>query len=415
MPILSEEDLERFRTKVCTLASSMKCDFGVERCNYSHNLYWARRCPFYLRDSTILRYIPACCPDVELGESTTVLRNTCPRGNNCSFAHSWEEINYHPLVYKTEICKDYRLGKCKTYYCHLVHGLAEFRVPREFVLPKKRGLEIPHFEHVTLVENIRSVQCNTNAYQKERYVKLYPRESLALPTERELMDLDTGWSIRWSRDFRNFSKSTPDEHFFAQDEAGADGIEQWYTRAAAALDRNPAISTGTSGPAGQTFGTACQPCGHPGGPRQALVVRKPSGGRIEGQEIMGLGQYDSGTTKTTWTPQSSQDDILQDPGYNAKSSGILRSIARQCDVIKALCAENANDSVWVPITRQARHLCQLALDLKNEQSRDVSLDNSALSCNLGSLYNQLMDTIDFERSIEEDAHTCNNLSSLSVG
>ncbi|UKJ88207.2 hypothetical protein MACJ_000651 [Theileria orientalis] len=157
MPILSEEDLERFRTKVCTLASSLKCDFGVERCNYSHNLYWARRCPFYLRDSSILRYIPHVCPDVELGEGTTVLRNSCPRGNNCSFAHSYEEIHYHPLVYKTQVCKDYRLGKCKTYYCHLVHGLAEYRVPKEYVLPRKAGLDIPQFSHVKMVDNIRSI------------------------------------------------------------------------------------------------------------------------------------------------------------------------------------------------------------------------------------------------------------------
>ncbi|BAM39310.1 uncharacterized protein TOT_010000769 [Theileria orientalis strain Shintoku] len=157
MPILSEEDLERFRTKVCTLASSLRCDFGVERCNYSHNLYWARRCPFYLRDSSILRYIPHVCPDVELGEGTTVLRNSCPRGNNCSFAHSYEEIHYHPLVYKTQVCKDYRIGKCKTYYCHLVHGLAEYRVPREYVLPRKAGLDIPLLPHVKLVDNIRSI------------------------------------------------------------------------------------------------------------------------------------------------------------------------------------------------------------------------------------------------------------------
>lgn len=158
MPILSEEDLERFRTKVCTLASSLRCDFGIERCNYSHNLYWARRCPFYLRDSSILRYIPACCPDVELGPGSAVLKNTCPRGNNCSFAHSLEEMNYHPLIYKTELCKEYRVGRCKTYYCHMVHGLAEFRVPRDYLLPRKRGLQIPVYSHVTIVDNIRNIQ-----------------------------------------------------------------------------------------------------------------------------------------------------------------------------------------------------------------------------------------------------------------
>ncbi|ORM39502.1 uncharacterized protein BXIN_3044 [Babesia sp. Xinjiang] len=164
MPILSEEDLERFRTKVCTLASSMRCDFGVERCNYSHNLYWARRCPFYLRDSSILRYIPACCPDVELGPGSAILKNTCPRGNNCAFAHSLEEMHYHPLVYKTQVCSQYRDGNCRTYYCHMVHGLAEYRVPRQFVLPRKRGLNIPAFEHVTIIDNIRNFHSQSSTY-----------------------------------------------------------------------------------------------------------------------------------------------------------------------------------------------------------------------------------------------------------
>ncbi|GBE60432.1 zinc CCCH type domain-containing protein [Babesia ovata] len=163
MPILSEEDLERFRTKVCSMAASMRCDFGVERCNYSHNVYWARRCPFYLRDSTILRYIPAICPDVELGPGTTILKNTCPRGNNCAFAHSLEEMHYHPLVYKTEICDDYREGSCRTYYCHKVHGLAEYRIPREYVLPRKRGLPIPEFKHVTIVDNVRGFQSGVSS------------------------------------------------------------------------------------------------------------------------------------------------------------------------------------------------------------------------------------------------------------
>ncbi|EKX73902.1 conserved hypothetical protein [Theileria equi strain WA] len=195
MPILSEEDLERFRTKVCTLASSMKCDFGVERCNYSHNIYWARRCPFYLRDSSILRYVPACCPDVELGEGTTVLRNSCPRGNNCSFAHSLEEVYYHPLVYKTEVCKDYRLGKCKTYYCHLVHGLAEIRIPKQYVIPKKGNLNIPSYPNVTMVDNIRSFHSETgNFHQRD---KLGKAERNTSKNEKDLFAGLTDMKISW--------------------------------------------------------------------------------------------------------------------------------------------------------------------------------------------------------------------------
>jgi hypothetical protein len=30
---------------------------------------------------------------------------SCQRGDSCIFAHSTEEILYHPLKYKTELCK----------------------------------------------------------------------------------------------------------------------------------------------------------------------------------------------------------------------------------------------------------------------------------------------------------------------
>ena len=117
--MLSEEELERFRTKFCVLARGPggSCDFGVEKCNYSHNQHWTRRCPIYLKDTSALRYLPLLCPSVKLGPGDTVSENVCQRGNICPFSHSKEEIIYHPLIYKTAMCEAHLRGGCNMYYC----------------------------------------------------------------------------------------------------------------------------------------------------------------------------------------------------------------------------------------------------------------------------------------------------------
>ncbi|SBT78258.1 zinc finger protein, putative [Plasmodium ovale] len=151
--LLSEEDLSRFRTKQCKRLLNGGCNFGLDRCQYSHNEFWNRRCPFYLSDSSFIRYITVMCPDVET-KSDGSINSLCLRGGECPFAHSSEEILYHPLFYKTKRCEDYKKGSCNTYYCPYIHGLAETRIPSTYKLPFTNGLNIPNIPNIVIVDKI---------------------------------------------------------------------------------------------------------------------------------------------------------------------------------------------------------------------------------------------------------------------
>lgn len=155
--LLSIEELTRFRTKLCRRSLKDGCDFGPLRCQYSHNVYWPRRCPFYLSDRTALRYLPDICPDITILDHVTgKVSNFCNRGGYCPYSHSMEEVIYHPLVYKSELCQAFQKGECKTYYCHLIHGLAEKRQDRNYTLPFTRGINLSKYPNVTLVDKTSS-------------------------------------------------------------------------------------------------------------------------------------------------------------------------------------------------------------------------------------------------------------------
>ncbi|KAH8740005.1 hypothetical protein FG386_000832 [Cryptosporidium ryanae] len=155
--LLSVEELTRFRTKLCKRSLKDGCDFGPLRCQYSHNVYWPRRCPFYLSDPSALRYIPDICPDITiLDQSSGKIVSMCNRGGYCPFAHSIEEVIYHPLRYKTEICTAFQKGECKIYYCHLIHGLAERRPSKNYTLPFTKGIDLTKYPNVALVDKTSS-------------------------------------------------------------------------------------------------------------------------------------------------------------------------------------------------------------------------------------------------------------------
>ncbi|KAH8583916.1 zinc finger protein [Cryptosporidium sp. chipmunk genotype I] len=155
--LLSIEELTRFRTKLCRRSLREGCDFGPLRCQYSHNVYWPRRCPFYLSDRSALRYLPDICPDITiLDQETGKVANFCNRGGYCPYSHSMEEVIYHPLIYKSELCAAFQKGECKTYYCHLIHGLAERRQERTYTLPFTRGINLKKYPNVKLVDKTTS-------------------------------------------------------------------------------------------------------------------------------------------------------------------------------------------------------------------------------------------------------------------
>ncbi|CBZ53927.1 putative D13 [Neospora caninum Liverpool] len=175
--LLSEEDLCRFRTKKCRRLVSGACEFGITRCQYSHNQYWSRRCPIYLSDRSFIRYIHVLCPHVTTKQADPTERPThgggcgrprCARRPAGSGAvgqqnqhikgngrrRGGEEILYHPLFYKMIICEKYREDVCDTYYCPYIHGLAEARQPKQYKLPFTTGIDIPPLPCVTIVAKI---------------------------------------------------------------------------------------------------------------------------------------------------------------------------------------------------------------------------------------------------------------------
>ncbi|KAL8431963.1 hypothetical protein Efla_002800 [Eimeria flavescens] len=175
MRVLRESDLERFRTKCCSLSfqkhpppggpphyhqqqqqQQQECEFGAARCHYSHNSHWTRRCPVYLKEPSALRYLPFLCSNVLLGPRETIRDNCCPNGALCPFAHSKEELLFHPLVYKLRPCAAHRFGRCKAFYCWKAHGPLDLRTPKRYTIPSKRNVRLPAIQGVTVVHSLEA-------------------------------------------------------------------------------------------------------------------------------------------------------------------------------------------------------------------------------------------------------------------
>lgn len=109
---LTPVDLDKFRTTWC----AKRYEHDPSICSFAHvemNGGWLRR------DPVLFRYSPEMCPDIlaaaQVLGTTNVpaelkgcLFNRCPRGKNCDKAHSREEVQYHPDVYKKALCPSVR-------------------------------------------------------------------------------------------------------------------------------------------------------------------------------------------------------------------------------------------------------------------------------------------------------------------
>jgi hypothetical protein len=109
--MMTDDEVGKFRTCWCT----KRYDHNRDLCGFAHaemNGGWLRRNP------SILMYRADMCPfvsnvaDQRIGTSMFVL-NECPHGVNCEYAHSMEEIIYHPNNYKVKPCSSLaRPGGC---------------------------------------------------------------------------------------------------------------------------------------------------------------------------------------------------------------------------------------------------------------------------------------------------------------
>jgi hypothetical protein len=101
---------------------------------------WPRRPP------SKYNYSPEVCPKLKATEGkdgVLVLTNMCTGGRSCPYAHSREEVLYHPLIFKATRCEEHaslskdnekrknqkHVGKkrCHRYYCPFAHGDQEVR------------------------------------------------------------------------------------------------------------------------------------------------------------------------------------------------------------------------------------------------------------------------------------------------
>lgn len=133
---MDNEQLGRFRTRICyNKSTSGRCDVQ-EKCPFSHCLSWHRRNPYEYA------YRPTLCPNVNFSTQGGRMRvkNYCRRGRTCMFSHTKEEQMYHPMVYKTQQCRDF--PSCKKHFCPFAHGLEDLRDPEEVGFRCIQGPEI---------------------------------------------------------------------------------------------------------------------------------------------------------------------------------------------------------------------------------------------------------------------------------
>jgi len=116
---MNEFYMYKFRTKFCTMKGKCPCP---ATCFDAHSKTVKRRVPTLL-ESGKYNYIPKTCPQWHRSKS-------CSLGENCPRSHGWLEVIYHPLIYKTKLCKSkLKNGICSEYggYCAKAHSRVEIR------------------------------------------------------------------------------------------------------------------------------------------------------------------------------------------------------------------------------------------------------------------------------------------------
>jgi len=105
---LTTYDLLKFRTKFCC----KRYEHDATLCRFAHvdvNKGWLRR------DPSKYDYSVEMCPNTHIiHDKNNALNgcyiNACKDGVLCKFAHSQEEVDYHPNNYKTEVCEVMKRG-----------------------------------------------------------------------------------------------------------------------------------------------------------------------------------------------------------------------------------------------------------------------------------------------------------------
>lgn len=114
-----DDYMYRFRTNTCT---KRRCR-NPPKCFDAHSPYMRRRVPKLGEDGRF-NYIPKSCPQ------WLHMNNKCSMGDKCRRSHGWLENIFHPLLFKTKMCKSHiKNGVCQKYgvYCAKAHNPTEIR------------------------------------------------------------------------------------------------------------------------------------------------------------------------------------------------------------------------------------------------------------------------------------------------
>lgn len=138
---MTTDEAAKFRTSWCT----KRYDHDHDLCGFAHtqvNGGWLRRNP------AVHPYRDEMCPAVTTigGGQNVFVVNACPRGETCEFAHSVEEIIYHPRRYKMNACSS--MGRPSG--CHLGDVCPSFHPIDSYRFPKKadsRASRHPRHSH----------------------------------------------------------------------------------------------------------------------------------------------------------------------------------------------------------------------------------------------------------------------------
>jgi len=114
---------EFFTQKFKTLWCPIGAQHDWQACAYAHTYQDARRKPS-------IGYGPQPCPYWGKKDTRAAYSQRCPLGLRCPYSHGAKEQLYHPLYFRTVICRDLQLRGCpRQHLCAFHHRRSERRSP----------------------------------------------------------------------------------------------------------------------------------------------------------------------------------------------------------------------------------------------------------------------------------------------
>lgn len=183
----------KFRTNLCS--EKRRCT-NPSGCFDAHSNIMKRRVPTQMKSNGgLFNYIPEACPEWRKSKK-------CFMGKSCPRSHGWLEIIFHPLLYKTKLCKaPRRNGVCGAYgvYCAKAHTRCEIRSLVEIYGENwKRHYDIANRLKVT--SNRRPIKATTgmarshkrrNSVMMKKQKRNIDRVGLAVPPRnRYILDVN---------------------------------------------------------------------------------------------------------------------------------------------------------------------------------------------------------------------------------